>query len=290
MGASDPRLPWLVRRVYTVAEATRPGVDEAACGGQPSTSGLADSPNRALPVALTDHRSRDPVPSRHADGIADKVCRGPAEAPPALRSIRSGPPARHWRPRGPRCGTPDVARPYDGFESYARGRRRRPRRDRRGLPAHFTGARPIAVRGGRVLRRKDQCDRRDPPGRRTPGIASTARSPTSPAGPGRGWDAAPLLGAKKERGVQRVLDVNLVRRTWIWSSDVREVMIEAGGGGRIVNLPHPRRPAEGRVADDRRLLRRPKAGVINLTQVMAKEWAASRILDQRRVPRHGRRG
>ena len=92
-------------------------------------------------------------------------------------------------------------------------------------------------------------------------------------GSGAGMGAAPLLALTKSE-FQRVLDVNLVG-TWLVSRACAEVMIEAGTGGRIVNTSSQAGkvgwPMIGAYSA-------AKAGVIGITQVMAKEWATSGIL------------
>lgn len=92
-------------------------------------------------------------------------------------------------------------------------------------------------------------------------------------GSGAGMGAAPLLAVSRTE-FQRVLEVNLTG-TWLVSRTCAEVMIEHGTGGRIVNVSSQAGkvgwPLLGAYSA-------AKAGIISLTQVMAKEWAASGIL------------
>jgi len=91
-------------------------------------------------------------------------------------------------------------------------------------------------------------------------------------GSGAAMGAAPLLVVPVEE-FERVLSVNLTG-TFLVSRACAEVMIEHGEGGRIVNVSSQAGkigwPLLGAYSS-------AKAGIIVLTQVMAKEWGPSGI-------------
>jgi NAD(P)-dependent dehydrogenase (short-subunit alcohol dehydrogenase family) len=91
-------------------------------------------------------------------------------------------------------------------------------------------------------------------------------------GSGAGFGAAPLLAVTRAE-FDQVLAVNLTG-TWLVSRACAARMIEHGEGGRIVNVSSQAGkigwPLLGAYSA-------AKAGVIGLTQVMAKEWATSGI-------------
>lgn len=210
------------------------------------------------------HRNRIPYDPNMLSGIADKVAVVTGAARP--RSIGRAT-ARRLAAEGARVACLDIARPYDDFPDYAVATA--DDLDEIVEELRATGAEAVAVRAD--VSDEDQV---------TAAIAEVGERlgrvellANVAGGSGAGMGAAPLLGLTKSE-FQRVLDVNLVG-TWLVSRACAEVMIEAGTGGRIVNTSSQAGkvgwPMIGAYSA-------AKAGVINLTQVMAKEWAASQIL------------
>ncbi|MFM7062471.1 MAG: SDR family NAD(P)-dependent oxidoreductase [Actinomycetes bacterium] len=91
-------------------------------------------------------------------------------------------------------------------------------------------------------------------------------------GSGAGFGAAPLLSVSADE-FRRVVDVNLTG-TFLVARTCAERMVEHGEGGRIVNVSSQAGklgwPLLGAYSS-------AKAGVVLLTQVMAKEWGPSGI-------------
>lgn len=161
----------------------------------------------------------------------------------------------------------DIARPYDEFPDYPVASS--DDLDRIVEELRDTGAEAIAVRA-------DVSDE-DQVRAAVDEVVSTFGSVELVAnvagGSGAGMGAAPLMAVSRPE-FQRVLEVNLVG-TWLVSRACAEVMVEQETGGRIVNVSSQAGkvgwPLLGAYSA-------AKAGVISLTQVMAKEWAASGIL------------
>jgi len=161
----------------------------------------------------------------------------------------------------------DIARPYDDFPDYAVATA--DDLDQIVEELRAGGAEAIAVRADV----SEEGQVRDAVAEVTGELGSVELVANVAGGSGAGMGAAPLLAVSKAE-FQRVIDVNLVG-TWLVSKTCAEVMIEQGSGGRIVNTSSQAGklgwPMIGAYSA-------AKAGVISLTQVMAKEWAASGIL------------
>lgn len=161
----------------------------------------------------------------------------------------------------------DIARPYDEFPGYAVATAD----DLEQIVEELRsgGAEAIAVRAD--VSDEDQV--RDAVAALCRDLGPVELVANVAGGSGAGMGAAPLLAVTRAE-FQRVVDVNLIG-TWLVSRQCAEAMIEQGTGGRIVNTSSQAGkigwPMIGAYSA-------AKAGVIGLTQVMAKEWAASGIL------------
>ena len=197
------------------------------------------------------------------DGLSGKVALVTGAARP--RSIGRSV-ARRLAAEGAKVACLDIARPYDDFPDYAVATSDdlddivRELRD--------AGADAIAVRAD--VSDEDQV--RAAVDRVVDELGQVQLVANVAGGSGAGMGAAPLLAVTSQE-FRRVLDVNLVG-TWLVSRTCAEVMIEHGEGGGIVNVSSQAGklgwPMLGAYSS-------AKAGVIGLTQVMAKEWAPSGI-------------
>ena len=197
------------------------------------------------------------------DGLSGKVALVTGAARP--RSIGRSV-ARRLAAEGAKVACLDIARPYDDFPDYAVATSDdlddivRELRD--------SGADAIAVRADV----SDEDEVRAAVDRVVDELGQVQLVANVAGGSGAGMGAAPLLAVTSQE-FRRVLDVNLVG-TWLVSRTCAEVMIEHGEGGGIVNVSSQAGklgwPMLGAYSS-------AKAGVIGLTQVMAKEWAPSGI-------------
>jgi NAD(P)-dependent dehydrogenase (short-subunit alcohol dehydrogenase family) len=197
------------------------------------------------------------------DGLAGKVALVTGAARP--RSIGRATAVR-LAAEGARVACLDIARPYDDLPDHAVASAD----DLDGLVAELraAGADAVAVRAdvrdeaAVTAAVAEACDALGP----VQLLANVA------GGSGAGFGAAPLLAVPKHE-FEQVLAVNLTG-TWLVSRACAERMIEHGEGGRIVNVSSQAGklgwPLLGAYSA-------AKAGVIGLTQVMAKEWAPSGI-------------
>jgi NAD(P)-dependent dehydrogenase (short-subunit alcohol dehydrogenase family) len=197
------------------------------------------------------------------DGISGKVALVTGAARP--RSIGRST-ARRLAAEGAKVACLDIARPYDDFPDYAVASSD----DLDSIVSELRDAGTDAVAVRADVSDDDQvraavaqaCDALGP----VQLVANVA------GGSGAGMGAAPLLAVSPAE-FRRVLDVNLTG-TWLVSRCCAERMVEHGEGGRIVNVSSQAGklgwPMLGAYSS-------AKAGVIGLTQVMAKEWAPSGI-------------
>ena len=160
----------------------------------------------------------------------------------------------------------DIARPYDEFPDYAVATS--DDLDEIVAELRSSGAEAVAVRADI----SDEHQVRDAVAEATETLGPIQLLANVAGGSGAGLGAAPLL-AVPDQEFRRVLDVNLTG-TFLVSRTCAERMIEHGEGGRIVNVSSQAGklgwPLLGAYSA-------AKAGVIGLTQVMAKEWAPSGI-------------
>jgi NAD(P)-dependent dehydrogenase (short-subunit alcohol dehydrogenase family) len=197
------------------------------------------------------------------DGLNGKVALVTGAARP--RSIGRST-ARRLAAEGAKVACLDIARPYEDFPGYAVATAD----DLDEIVAELrdAGAEAVAVRADV----SDEVQVRDAVAEASDALGPVQLLANVAGGSGAGLGAAPLL-AVPEGEFRRVLDVNLTG-TWLVSRACAERMIEHGEGGRIVNVSSQAGklgwPMLGAYSA-------AKAGVIGLTQVMAKEWAPSGI-------------
>lgn len=198
------------------------------------------------------------------EGISGKVALVTGAARP--RSIGRAT-ARRLAAEGARVACLDIARPYDAFPDYAVATADDLEEIVEELRSGGNDA--IAVRADV----SDEDEVREAVDEVVGRLGSIELLANVAGGSGAGMGAAPLLAVSRAE-FQRVVEVNLTG-TWLVSRTVAEVMIEHGTGGRIVNTSSQAGkvgwPLLGAYSA-------AKAGIINLTQVMAREWAASGIL------------
>ena len=160
----------------------------------------------------------------------------------------------------------DIARPYDEFPDYAVATS--DDLDEIVAELRSSGNEAVAVRADI----SDEQRVRDAVAEAAEALGPIQLLANVAGGSGAGLGAAPLL-AVPDQEFRRVLDVNLTG-TFLVSRTCAERMIEHGEGGRIVNVSSQAGkigwPLLGAYSA-------AKAGVIGLTQVMAKEWAPSGI-------------
>ncbi|MBS1837722.1 MAG: SDR family oxidoreductase [Actinobacteria bacterium] len=196
-------------------------------------------------------------------GISDKVALVTGAARP--RSIGRATAVR-LAAEGAKVACLDIARPYDDFPDYAVASS--DDLDQIVEEIRSGGAEAIAVRADV----SDEEAVRAAIDRIVAELGTVELVANVAGGSGAGMGAAPLLAVSRAEFLQ-VLEVNLVG-TWLVSRTCAEVMIEHGTGGRIVNTSSQAGkvgwPLIGAYSA-------AKAGVISLTQVMAKEWAGSDI-------------
>lgn len=197
------------------------------------------------------------------DGISGKVALVTGAARP--RSIGRST-ARRLAAEGAKVACLDIARPYDEFPDYAVATS--DDLDEIVAELQASGAEAVAVRADI----SDEQRVRDAVAEATHALGPIQLLANVAGGSGAGLGAAPLL-AVPDQEFRRVLDVNLTG-TFLVSRTCAERMIEHGEGGRIVNVSSQAGkigwPLLGAYSA-------AKAGVIGLTQVMAKEWAPSGI-------------
>lgn len=197
-------------------------------------------------------------------GISDKVALVTGAARP--RSIGRAT-ALRLAAEGAKVACLDIAQPYDDFPDYAVATS--DDLDQIVEEIRSSGGEAIAVRADV----SDEDAVRDAVDRVVAELGTVELVANVAGGSGAGMGAAPLLALSRAEFL-RVLEVNLVG-TWLVSRTCAEVMIEHETGGRIVNTSSQAGklgwPLVGAYSA-------AKAGVINLTQVMAKEWADSGIL------------
>jgi NAD(P)-dependent dehydrogenase (short-subunit alcohol dehydrogenase family) len=208
-------------------------------------------------------RRRHRTITRMLDGLDGKVALVTGAARP--RSIGRSV-ARRLATEGARVACLDIARPYEDFPDYAVASAGdldeivRELRD--------DGAEAIAVRADISDEEQVRAAVDEVVGQ----LGSVDLVANVAGGSGAGMGAAPLLAVTAEE-FRRVVDVNLVG-TWLVSRTCAEVMIEQGDGGAVVNVSSQAGkigwPMIGAYSA-------AKAGIIGLTQVMAKEWAPSGI-------------
>lgn len=197
-------------------------------------------------------------------GITGKVALVTGAARP--RSIGRAT-AHRLASEGAKVACLDIARPYDDFPDHAVASSD----DLDGIVAELraSGTEAIAVRAD--VSDEDQV--RAAVDEVVASLGSIELVANVAGGTGAGMGAAPLMAVSRAE-FQRVLEVNLVG-TWLVSRTCAEVMVEHGTGGRIVNVSSQAGkvgwPLLGAYSA-------AKAGIIGVTQVMAKEWAASGIL------------
>lgn len=168
---------------------------------------------------------------------------------------------------GARVACLDIARPYESFPDYAVATAD----DLDGIVDELraSGADAIGVRADV----SDDAQVRDAVDEVVAAFGGIQLVANVAGGSGAGMGAAPLLAVSAAE-FRRVVEVNLIG-TWLVSRSCAEVMIERGTGGRIVNVSSQAGkvgwPLLGAYSA-------AKAGIIGVTQVMAKEWAASAIL------------
>jgi len=118
----------------------------------------------------------------------------------------------------------------------------------------------------------DEAAVRDAVARATAELGPVSLVANVAGGSGAGFGAAPLLSVPADE-FRRVVDVNLTG-TFLVARTCAERMVEHGEGGRIVNVSSQAGklgwPLLGAYSS-------AKAGVVLLTQVMAKEWGPSGI-------------
>ncbi len=118
----------------------------------------------------------------------------------------------------------------------------------------------------------DEAAVRDAVARATADLGPVTLVANVAGGSGAGFGAAPLLSVPADE-FRRVVDVNLTG-TFLVARTCAERMVEHGEGGRIVNVSSQAGklgwPLLGAYSS-------AKAGVVLLTQVMAKEWGPSGI-------------
>jgi NAD(P)-dependent dehydrogenase (short-subunit alcohol dehydrogenase family) len=196
-------------------------------------------------------------------GIAGKVALVSGAARP--RSIGRAT-AHRLAAEGARVACLDLARPLPDFPDHAVASAD----DLDSLVAELTdaGAEAVAVRAD--VRDEDAV--RDAVAEASDALGPVQLLANVAGGSGAGFGAAPLLTVPRNE-FDQVLAVNLTG-TWLVSRACAERMIEHGEGGRIVNVSSQAGklgwPMLGAYSA-------AKAGVIGLTQVMAKEWAPSGI-------------
>jgi NAD(P)-dependent dehydrogenase (short-subunit alcohol dehydrogenase family) len=197
-------------------------------------------------------------------GIADKVAVVTGAARP--RSIGRAT-ALRLAAEGAKVACLDIARPYEDFPDYAVATS--DDLDQLVEEIRAGGTDAIAVRADV----SDEDEVRAGIEQVTKELGPVELVANVAGGSGAGLGAAPLIAVTKPE-FERVLQVNLIG-TWLVSRACAEVMIEHGSGGRIVNTSSQAGkvgwPMIGAYSA-------AKAGVIGLTQVMAKEWAPSGIL------------
>lgn len=197
------------------------------------------------------------------NGISGKVALVTGAARP--RSIGRST-VRRLAAEGAKVACLDIARPYDDFPDYAVATAN----DLEEIVAELrsSGAQAVAVRADI----SDEAQVRAAVEEAVDALGPVQLLANVAGGSGAGMGAAPLL-AVPQAEFARVLDVNLTG-TFLVSRTCAERMIEHGEGGRIVNVSSQAGklgwPMLGAYSA-------AKAGVIGLTQVMAKEWAPSGI-------------
>jgi NAD(P)-dependent dehydrogenase (short-subunit alcohol dehydrogenase family) len=197
------------------------------------------------------------------DGISGKVALVTGAARP--RSIGRSV-ARRLAAEGAKVACLDIARPYDDFPDYAVASS--DDLDEIVEELRGSGAEAVAVRADV----SDEAQVRVAVEQVVAALGQVQLVANVAGGSGAGMGAAPLLAVATDE-FARVLEVNLTG-TFLVSRCCAEVMIEHGEGGRIVNVSSQAGkvgwPMLGAYSA-------AKAGVIGLTQVMAKEWAPSGI-------------
>lgn len=196
-------------------------------------------------------------------GIAGRVALVTGAARP--RSIGRAT-AMRLAAEGAKVACLDIARPYEDFPDHGVASQD----DLLGLVDELraAGSEALALQADVT----DEDAVRDAVERATAELGPVSLVANVAGGSGAGFGAAPLLTVPAEE-FRRVVDVNLTG-TFLVARVCAERMVEQGEGGRIVNVSSQAGklgwPLLGAYSS-------AKAGVVLLTQVMAKEWGPSGI-------------